>query len=127
MKIGLIAAYGKTGRHILNEAKMRNHNVTAIVLNKANLRTNDVDALEKDLFHEPFRAKLIPQFTEIHKAAKTAGAYGTALSGAGPTMISLVPQAICEQFVIQMKAQFPTHKIILTTADSVGVNAKVIA
>ena len=51
MKIGLIAAYGKTGRHILNEAKMRNHNVTAIVLNKANLRTNDVDALEKDLFH----------------------------------------------------------------------------
>lgn len=83
--------------------------------------------MEKDLFHEPFRAKLIPQFTEIHEAAKTAGAYGTALSGAGPTMISLVPQAICEQFVIQMKAQFPTHKIILTTADSVGVNAKVIA
>lgn len=51
MKIGLIAAYGKTGRHILNEAKMRNHDVTAIVLNKANLRTDNVDTLEKDLFH----------------------------------------------------------------------------
>lgn len=82
--------------------------------------------MEKDLFHEPFRAKLIPQFTEIHEAASSAGAYGTALSGAGPTMISLVPQAIGQQFVTQMKEHFPKHKIILTTADSVGVAVKVI-
>lgn len=60
MKIGLIAASGKAGSHILREALMRNHNVTAIVINKAVLKINDVETLEKDLFHltrediEPF-------------------------------------------------------------------------
>ncbi|WP_332646423.1 NAD(P)-dependent oxidoreductase [Lysinibacillus sp. 54212] len=60
MKIGLIAASGKAGSHILREALMRNHDVTAIVINKAILKRTDVETLEKDLFHltkkdiEPF-------------------------------------------------------------------------
>ena len=76
--------------------------------------------MEADLFHEPFRAKLIPNYTEIHAAAKQAGAYGTALSGAGPTMISIVPSDIAEQFVVKMNAQFPAYNIVLTTADTSG-------
>lgn len=54
-----------------------------------------------------------------------AGAYGTALSGAGPTLISIIPSEGAEQFVVNMKAQFPTHKIVLTTADHKG--AQVLA
>ena len=60
MKIGLIAANGRAGSHILREARMREHDVTAIVINKANLRMRNVKTLEKDLFHltkediEPF-------------------------------------------------------------------------
>ena len=60
MKIGLIAAYGRAGSHILREARMREHDVTAIVINKANLRMRNVKTMEKDLFHltkediEPF-------------------------------------------------------------------------
>lgn len=82
--------------------------------------------MEKDLFHEPYRANLIPQFSQIHEAAKAAGAYGTALSGAGPTLISLVPVNIGEQFIKKMKNQFPEYKILLTTADSIGSAVKVI-
>lgn len=77
--------------------------------------------MEADLFHEPFRSKLIPQYEEIHTAAKLAGAYGTALSGAGPTLISLIPSSIADDFVVTMKAQFPEHHIILTKADDKGV------
>ncbi len=77
--------------------------------------------MEKDLFHEPFRAKLIPAFHEIHEVAKAHGAYGTALSGAGPTLISLVPRSIAENFVVQMTQRFPSHNIILTHADTNGV------
>lgn len=77
--------------------------------------------MEKDLFHEPFRAKLIPNYKEIHDAAKLAGAYGTALSGAGPTLISIVPSQVAEQFVIDMKVKFPEHQIVLTKADPTGV------
>lgn len=77
--------------------------------------------MEKDLIHEPFRAKLIPHFEEIHVAAKNAGAYGTALSGAGPTLISIVPKTIGTDFVQKMQQQFPDIKIILTSADQRGV------
>lgn len=83
--------------------------------------------MEADLFHEPFRAKLIPSYTEIHEAARAAGAYGTALSGAGPTLISIVPSNIAERFTEQMQQQFPAHKIVLTKADTNGVSVKVFA
>ena len=83
--------------------------------------------MEKDLFHEPFRAKLIPAFHEIHEAAKQAGAYGTALSGAGPTLISLVPRDIAEDFVIEMNKKFPEHNILLTKADQNGIVVQSLA
>lgn len=82
--------------------------------------------MESDLFHEPFRAKLIPQYEEIIKAAKEHGAYGTALSGAGPTMISIIPPSIGQQFASKMKELFPTHHIILTKPDHTGVHVKEI-
>jgi len=80
--------------------------------------------MEADLFHEPFRSKLIPQYAEIKAAAKAHGAYGTALSGAGPTLISIIPTAIADTFVTTMQAKFPEHQIILTQADEHGVLVK---
>lgn len=82
--------------------------------------------MESDLFHEPFRSSLIPNFDEILRSAKEAGAYGTALSGAGPTVISIIPNAIGAQFVSTMKKRFPTHEIILTKADHRGVSIQVL-
>lgn len=41
-----------------------------------------------DRLHQPYRRRLIPGLDEAMKAAKEAGAYGTFLSGAGPTVIS---------------------------------------
>ncbi|MFB4475152.1 homoserine kinase, partial [Oceanobacillus caeni] len=47
--------------------------------------------MEKDLFHEPYRKELIPNYDTIREEAKRQGAYSTILSGAGPTLISFVP------------------------------------
>jgi len=77
--------------------------------------------MEKDLFHEPFRATLIPNFREIHEAARKYGAYGTALSGAGPTLISLVSNDIAEEFVRKMSKDFIDLSIISTKVDTEGV------
>ena len=82
--------------------------------------------MESDLFHEPFRASLIPAYTDIHNAAKVAGAFGTALSGAGPTLISIVPTHLGEQFVAQLTDQFPQHLLVLTKAAENGVQVKQI-
>ena len=46
--------------------------------------------MEQDLFHEPYRLDMIPQSKEIKIAAKQAGAYGTCISGAGPTLLSVL-------------------------------------
>lgn len=46
-----------------------------------------------DRLHEPYRQKLIPGFSTAITAAESAGAYGAALSGAGPTLLSLAPRS----------------------------------
>ncbi len=77
--------------------------------------------MEQDLFHEPYRAELIADFQVIKQFAKDYGAYGTALSGAGPTMISFVPSNIADTFVTSMKEQFETYAIVATKIDNKGI------
>lgn len=44
-----------------------------------------------DLLHQPYRSQLIPAFHHILEASKEAGDYGAFLSGAGPTIMAVVP------------------------------------
>jgi homoserine kinase len=46
-----------------------------------------------DMMHEPYRARLFPHLDAMKHAAAKAGAVGTALSGAGPSVLALVPDA----------------------------------
>lgn len=43
--------------------------------------------MEQDRFHQPYRKPLVHAYQEIEKLAKKNGAFGVALSGAGPTVI----------------------------------------
>ncbi|MFD0898461.1 homoserine kinase [Loigolactobacillus binensis] len=47
--------------------------------------------MERDQFHETYRGKLVPHLEQIRERARECGACGTYLSGAGPTVISMVP------------------------------------
>ncbi len=44
-----------------------------------------------DMLHEPYRARLFPHLDAMKTAARDHGAVGAALSGAGPTVLALVP------------------------------------
>ncbi|WP_199426595.1 homoserine kinase [Thermaerobacillus caldiproteolyticus] len=44
--------------------------------------------MESDLFHQPYRKELVPELSMVQKLAKEYGAFGVALSGAGPTVLS---------------------------------------
>lgn len=44
----------------------------------------------QDKLHQPYRQALIPGYEAVNSAALRAGAYGMAISGAGPTLIALV-------------------------------------
>lgn len=57
------------------------------------LRSGNFEILEDcldDKLHQPYRSKLIPDFDEILRVCKKVGSYGTYLSGAGPTIMTLV-------------------------------------
>lgn len=77
--------------------------------------------MEADLFHEPYRAKLIPNYDLIRQLAKQNGAYGTAISGAGPTVISLVDPAKVNELVQSMQQHLPDYDIKAVTIDDKGV------
>lgn len=43
-----------------------------------------------DMLHEPYRSALFPHLVPLQEVARTAGAVGAVLSGAGPTVLALV-------------------------------------
>ncbi|MDG0060710.1 NAD(P)-dependent oxidoreductase [Priestia sp. P5] len=62
MKIGVIGATGKAGQLIMEEAKQRGHEVTAIVRNASKLK-NQTNVMEKDIF--AITSKDIEQFDAV--------------------------------------------------------------
>lgn len=115
-------------RAVLPDQYSRSYSVTASAhanMLVANLVQGNMDKIgyymEKDLFHEPYRATLIPHFQTIKVQAKQLGAYGTALSGAGPTLFSFVPKDTIDEFVQQMQRSYPDYTIISTAIDENGL------
>jgi homoserine kinase len=47
----------------------------------------------RDMLHEPYRARLFPHLDAMKATARDNGAVGAALSGAGSTVLALVPPA----------------------------------
>ncbi|MCX5787585.1 MAG: homoserine kinase [Elusimicrobia bacterium] len=46
----------------------------------------------QDVLHQPYRRRLVPGMSEAIDAAYAAGAFGAALSGAGPSVFALAPK-----------------------------------
>lgn len=81
--------------------------------------------MESDLFHEKYRAKLIQNYYEIRSNAKQLGAYGTVISGAGPTMISFVPQGKGKEIAQEMEHLLSDYEVTALQLDENGLQVKV--
>lgn len=69
-------------------------NVQRTALLVAAVATGRLEALAEatvDRLHQPYRARLVPGLEECMAAARAAGALGAFLSGAGPSVLALVP------------------------------------
>ena len=66
-----------------------------------------------DALHQNYRAPLIPGMFDVFAAAKKAGAYGAALSGAGPCLIAFVPEhrKCTEEVAAAMQEAFRAYEI----------------
>ena len=70
-------------------------NLSRACLLVAALATGDTRALAaamEDRLHQPYRAALVPGFTQVVQAARDAGAVGAVLSGAGPAVLALAAE-----------------------------------
>jgi homoserine kinase len=88
-----------------------------------------------DKLHQPHRASLIPGLFEVISEAKMAGAFGAALSGAGPCIVALASDDKAEAVGKVMKKVFESHSfeskkisagIVSSEIDSVGTKVDVI-
>lgn len=91
------------------------HNVSRSSLLVAALCTGQYDLLQdamKDRIHQPYRAPLIPGMSKLLAEAHSYGAYGAALSGAGPTLIAFVDkQAETSTLISFMKQTLTEHGV----------------
>lgn len=67
--------------------------------------------MELDLFHQPYRAELIPEFNSISRVAKRAGAFGVAISGAGPTVICFTESGRGRQLQTDLSLVFEGYQV----------------
>lgn len=85
------------------------------------------EMMQNDRFHQPYRAKLVPHLAEIQDLVGSQGAYGTALSGAGPTVLCLVPDEKAEPIKESLVKQFPAFMIKELKIDNEGSKAIILS
>lgn len=65
------------------------------------------EMMDGDLFHQPFRKELVPGYQSIKEKARMAGAFGVAISGAGPSVLCLAEpgkgQSVAEKLKVLLQ------------------------
>lgn len=59
--------------------------------------------IEADQFHQPYRKTLVKEYDLVEQAGKACQAYATYLSGAGPTVMTLLPKGKGSDFVAKLQ------------------------
>lgn len=85
------------------------------------------EMMQNDRFHQPYRAKLVPHLAEIQELVANQGGYGTALSGAGPTILCLVSNDKAEQTKESLVQQYPDFLVKELKIDNEGSQAIVLS
>lgn len=80
--------------------------------------------MEEDLFQEPYRSALVPNYEHIRKKAKELGAFGTVISGAGPTMISFTNKQHQQHVAEELQKLLPNYEVAMHSIDQQGVRVQ---
>lgn len=94
----------------------------------AAMARNDWDTagrmMEKDIFHEPYRKSLLPDFEQIRSACRENGAYGTTISGAGPSIFVAVKQGDEKKLAESLAEKFPYYTPLAIQPSTTGAVVK---
>jgi len=88
--------------------------------------------MKRDLFHQPYRRELVPLLTEVEEIAYKKGAFGVALSGAGPSIVCFAEtkqmrkllQSLSEYFLDCDVKQIDIDQegcVVMSNADTINI------
>lgn len=82
--------------------------------------------MNKDLFHQPYRSSLIPEIQLVQEKMDELGAYGSALSGAGPTVICFIEKGKGNTLAKMLAADFTNCDVEHLSIDLEGCKVELI-
>ncbi|MDQ0229732.1 homoserine kinase [Metabacillus malikii] len=82
--------------------------------------------MTKDLFHQPYRSSLIPEISLVQERVKDLGAYGSALSGAGPTVICFIEKGKGDDLAKTLSKEFENYYVERLAIDNQGCKVEQI-
>mgnify|MGYP001165756963 CR=1 FL=1 len=77
--------------------------------------------MKRDLFHHPYRTRLIPELAQILEEQDRFPAYGAALSGAGPSIMWFAPPGEGEVLIHHLSKQYPHYTMEQLYPEPYGV------
>lgn len=98
-------------------------NVAIAALAKGDLRVAG-KAIEADRFHERYRQQLVKEFPQVKEVAHQHDAYATYLSGAGPTIMTLLPVEHAEAFAKDLESKGLNGQVFSLKIDTTGVKVE---
>ena len=98
-------------------------NVAIAALAKGDLRVAG-KAIEADRFHERYRQQLVAEFPQVKEVAHQHEAYATYLSGAGPTIMTLLPVEHAEAFAKDLESKGLNGLVFSLKIDTTGVKVE---
>lgn len=98
-------------------------NVAIAALAKGDLRVAG-KAIEADRFHERYRQQLVAEFPQVKEVAHQHEAYATYLSGAGPTIMTLLPVEHAETFAKDLESKDLNGQVFSLKIDTTGVKVE---
>lgn len=98
-------------------------NVAIAALAKGDLRVAG-KAIEVDRFHERYRQQLVAEFPQVKDLAHQHEAYATYLSGAGPTIMTLLPGEHAEAFANDLESKALNGQVFSLKIDTTGVKVE---
>ena len=98
-------------------------NVAIAALAKGDLRVAG-KAIEADRFHERYRQQLVAEFPQVKDIAHQHDAFATYLSGAGPTIMTLLPVEHAEAFAKDLESRDLNGQVFSLKIDTTGVKVE---
>ncbi|WP_057912126.1 homoserine kinase [Peribacillus muralis] len=85
------------------------------------------EMMQSDRFHQPYRAELVPHLARIEEIVLQEGGFGTALSGAGPTVLSITSIDKSTAVLTALKREFPQFVVKELEIDNDGSHAAILS